>query len=231
MSAIEHQLVWYASGNSDNVPGRKFLPGSTLNGATALLMRRDSFSVYQGAPHNQCSGAGLHEEYVHLSFVPLDLTVGLPVNQQEGFIGKIRKLLHGEMMWISGGFGAKCLRSVLQVRWRPMLETLQDGLLGSHNEERNRNQKHQPELFHLFSSPDFVVTLPTRISCRKHLKPLVTKRCGNNLLRCPKFTREPLIVPMPATLRSPPFFLLSKKSPGASPVFPSNDALPSWRSK
>ncbi len=50
MSAIEHQLVWYTSGNSDHIPGRKFLPGATLNGAIALLVRRDRFSVYQGAP-------------------------------------------------------------------------------------------------------------------------------------------------------------------------------------
>ncbi len=133
MSAIEHQLVWYPRGNSDHVPGRKFLPGATLNGAIALLVRRDRFSVYQGAPHNECSGTGLHEKYVRLSFMPLDLTVGLPVNQQEGFIGKIRKLLHGKMMWISGSFGTKRLQSVLQVRRRPMLETLRDGLLGSHN--------------------------------------------------------------------------------------------------
>ncbi len=133
MSAIEHQLVWYPRGNSDHVPGRKFLPGATLNGAIALLVRRDRFSVYQGAPHNECSGTGLHEKYVRLSFMPLDLTVGLPVNQQEGFIGKIRKLLHGKMMWISGSFRTKRLQSVLQVRRRPMLETLRDGLLGSHN--------------------------------------------------------------------------------------------------
>jgi hypothetical protein len=45
----------------------------------------------------------LYEEYIHLSFV-LDLTVGLPVNQQECFIGKIRKLLHGEVMRIGGSF-------------------------------------------------------------------------------------------------------------------------------
>jgi hypothetical protein len=41
MSAIEHELVWRASRNPDNISGRKFLTGATLNGAVALLMRRD----------------------------------------------------------------------------------------------------------------------------------------------------------------------------------------------
>jgi len=41
MSAIEHELVWHASRNPDNISGRKFLTGATLNGAVALLMRRD----------------------------------------------------------------------------------------------------------------------------------------------------------------------------------------------
>ena len=41
MSAIEHELVWHASRNPDNISGGKFLTGATLNGAVALLMRRD----------------------------------------------------------------------------------------------------------------------------------------------------------------------------------------------
>jgi len=39
MSAIEHELVWHASRNPDNISGRKFLTGATLNGAVALLMK------------------------------------------------------------------------------------------------------------------------------------------------------------------------------------------------
>ena len=81
MSAIEHELVWHASRNPDNISGRKFLPGAALNGAVALLVRRDGFPVYQRAPDNERRGSGLYEKYVDLSFVPLDLTVGFPVNQ------------------------------------------------------------------------------------------------------------------------------------------------------
>jgi len=43
--------------------------------AVALLMGCNSFPVYQCTSHNQRRGAGLYEEYVHLSFVPLRLTV------------------------------------------------------------------------------------------------------------------------------------------------------------
>ena len=55
------------------------------------------------------------------------------MNQQERIIGKIRKLLYGEMMSIGGSFRAKCLRRAVQVRWRPMLEALRDWLLRAHN--------------------------------------------------------------------------------------------------
>ena len=75
----------------------------------------------------------MYKKYVHLGFVPLDLTVSFPVNQQKPFVWKIRKLLHGEMMWIGGSFRTKCPRSVLQARWRPMLEALRDWLLRAHN--------------------------------------------------------------------------------------------------
>ncbi len=81
MRAIEDNLVGHASRNPNNISGREFPPGAALNGAVALLMRRDSFSIEICAAHDEGRGARLHEEDVHLRFVPLDLTVGLSVNQ------------------------------------------------------------------------------------------------------------------------------------------------------
>ena len=81
MRALEHELVGHARRNPDNISGRKFLPGAALNGAVALLMGRNSFPVYQYTPHHQRRGAGLYEEYIHLRFVPLRLTVRFSVNQ------------------------------------------------------------------------------------------------------------------------------------------------------
>jgi len=41
-----------------------------------------SRKLHQGAADHQPRRAGLHDEDVSLSFVPLDLAVGLSVNQQ-----------------------------------------------------------------------------------------------------------------------------------------------------
>src|SRR5207244_398720 len=76
-------------------------------------------------------------------------------------------------------------------------------------------QKHQPELFHLFSPPVLVVTLRTKISYCERLRPLVAKLCGNNLLRCPKFTASLWILHMPASKTGQPVLSFSNKNRGA----------------
>ena len=69
--------------NPDNVSGRKFLPDTALDGAIALLMRRDGFTIQKRATHDESRGAGLHEENVDLSFMQFRLTVGFTVNQHQ----------------------------------------------------------------------------------------------------------------------------------------------------
>jgi len=146
----------------------------------ALLVRRETVSsVYQGAPHNECSGAGLHEKYVHLSFVPTRPDRRPPgETNKKGFTGKIRELLYGKMMWISGSFGTKApCRACCRLAGRPMPRNpcgtgfLGSPQLGKESQSKNTN----PELFSsCFSPSDFVVTLRTKIShCTEG--PLVTK--------------------------------------------------------
>src|SRR6266567_6902166 len=96
-------------GNPDNVARRKFLPDTALDGAIALLMRRDGFTIQQRATHDESRGARLHEENVDLSFMQFRLTVGIAVNQDEVFVGKILELIDGKTMGISGGLRAQCL--------------------------------------------------------------------------------------------------------------------------
>src|SRR5712664_3203943 len=54
------------------------------------------------------------------------------------------------MMRIRGSVRGKCLRSALQGGRGPVLEALRDWLVGSHNQERNGNQRQQAESLHSF---------------------------------------------------------------------------------
>src|SRR6266699_7133678 len=95
--------------NPDNVAGGKLLASTTLDGAVALLIRRDGFTIQQRATHDESRGARLHEENVDLSFMQFRLTAGFAVNQDEVFVGKILELIDGKTMGISGGLRAQCL--------------------------------------------------------------------------------------------------------------------------
>ena len=95
--------------NPDNVSGREFLPDTALDGAIALLMRRDGFTIQKRATHDESRGAGLHEENVDLSFMQFRLAVGFAVNQDEVFVGKILELIDGKKMGLGRGLRVQCL--------------------------------------------------------------------------------------------------------------------------
>ena len=103
MRAFEQKLVRHARRNTDNVSGGNFLAYPALDRSVALFMRPYSLSIHQGAADYQGRRAGLHEEDVRLSLVPLRLTVGLSVNQHGAVVGKICQQLHRKMMRIGGG--------------------------------------------------------------------------------------------------------------------------------
>lgn len=86
--------------DANQVSGRDLLANTALNRAIALLVRRNRFSVNKCAAHKECRGAGLHENNVHLRFMPLGLTVGFTMNQQGSLVGKIRELFDSEMVRI-----------------------------------------------------------------------------------------------------------------------------------
>ncbi len=91
MGALEQDLVWDADGDALDVAGGKLLTSAALNRAVALFVGSNSLSIQISSAHQESCGAGLHEKDVNLSFVPFDLAVRFPMNQQEGLMGEIYK--------------------------------------------------------------------------------------------------------------------------------------------
>lgn len=81
MTAIEQDLMRGPRRNPYNISGREFLASSTLNGAVALFIWRDSNRVLERASSKKSGGSGLHDHYVHLRLVQFGRTIGVPMNQ------------------------------------------------------------------------------------------------------------------------------------------------------
>ncbi len=76
--------------DANQVSGGDLLANTALNRAIALFVRRNRFSVNERAAHQEPRGTGLHEDNVHLRFMPFGLAIGFTVNQQGGLVGEIR---------------------------------------------------------------------------------------------------------------------------------------------
>src|SRR5216683_664310 len=89
------------------------------------------------------------------------------------------------MMRVSLGFRIKRFVKMAQRGGSPVLEPLGDWLLGPHNQKRNRNQRQQPESFHLFSPPGLSHGVSTRIK-EHHPQSLINTNRGALLERRPE---------------------------------------------
>ncbi len=72
-------------------------------------------------------------------------------DKDKRIVGKVRHLLDGEMVRISGCVGRKRFGSALQGVRCPVLEPARGSVLRLHGEKRNRHRGKDPELFHLKS--------------------------------------------------------------------------------
>ena len=120
--AVEEELVWDASGDAHDVASGKLLTSSALNGTVTLFMWSNSLPIQIGSAHQERCGTGLHEKDIDLGFVPFDLAVCFPVDQQDSLVGEIRKLFHGKMMRIGRGLRSQSLPDSPQVGRGPVLE-------------------------------------------------------------------------------------------------------------
>ncbi len=114
MGALQQNLMRYSGRNTDHVPGSKLSADPALDRPVAFFVRADGLSIQQCATDKQRCRAGLDEENVSLSFMPLGRAVGLPANQQGAVIGKIRNLLHGKVVRIGGGIVTHFLLILLE---------------------------------------------------------------------------------------------------------------------
>lgn len=96
--SIQQELMGRFCRDAKQVSGPDLLANTALNGAIALLVRRNGFCVYQRAADKESRGTGLYKNKVRLGFMPLRLAVGFAVDQQGGLVGVIGELFNGEMM-------------------------------------------------------------------------------------------------------------------------------------
>ncbi len=109
MSAIQEDLVGHACGDANEISRSELLTDASLDGAVALLMRRNRFTVHQRATHKKRRGAGLDEDHVHLCFMHFGLTISFAVSEHKILIGKILDVTHREMTGIGSGVSVERL--------------------------------------------------------------------------------------------------------------------------
>src|SRR5208282_3867795 len=150
LRAIENKLMRCLRWDAQHVSHADFLACAPFDRAIALLMGRNGLSVDERAAHNQCGGAGLHEDNVYLRFMPLGRTVGLTMNEKYGLIGEIPKLLDREMMGIGSSLLREGLGRLGHGRSRPVLESIRRSGLRRYDGKRGQHEEEQPEFSHEF---------------------------------------------------------------------------------
>ena len=100
----------HARGDANEISRSELLTDASLDGAVALLMRRNRFTVHQRATHQKGRGAGLDEDHVHLCFMHFGLAISFAVSEDKILIGKILDVTDCEMTGIGNGISVERLR-------------------------------------------------------------------------------------------------------------------------